>query len=92
MNRLREGHKFYFNYITMEYAFDRPSNIKKDHSLLSKEEIQVRTIWDHFLEELCTNSMMCFAVFGIFTFHHSNILLVILMRFLTSEFHKHNMW
>ncbi len=42
MNRTREGYKFYFNVNTMEYAWERPKDVTKDHSILTREEIQVR--------------------------------------------------
>ncbi len=42
MNRTREGYKFYFNANTMEYAWERPKDVKKDYSILTREEIQVR--------------------------------------------------
>ncbi len=41
MNRTREGYKFYFNANTMEYAWERPKDVKKDYSILTREEIQV---------------------------------------------------
>ncbi len=41
MNRTREGFKFYFNIHTMENSWDRPDGVRKDHSLLTREEIQV---------------------------------------------------
>ena len=41
MNRTKEGYKFYFNVNTMEYAWERPKDVTKDHSILTREEIQV---------------------------------------------------
>ena len=43
MNRTKEGYKFYFNVNTMEYAWERPKEVTKDHSILTRDEIQVRT-------------------------------------------------
>ncbi|KAK2148244.1 hypothetical protein LSH36_507g01001 [Paralvinella palmiformis] len=40
MNRVRDGSKFYFNVITKEYAFERLEQVKKDHSLVTRDEIQ----------------------------------------------------
>ena len=51
MNRTKEGYKFYFNVNTMEYAWERPKDVTKDHSILTREEIQVSII--NQFEELC---------------------------------------
>ncbi|CAH1797463.1 unnamed protein product [Owenia fusiformis] len=40
MNRIREGHKFYFNCHNMEYSWERRPDCTKDFSLLNKEDIQ----------------------------------------------------
>ena len=47
MNRVREGHKYFFNVHTMEYSWNRPDGVKKDHGLLTKEEIQVVSLSSH---------------------------------------------
>ena len=44
MNRTREGYKYYFNVHSMEASWERTEDMKKDHSLLTKEEIQVSCI------------------------------------------------
>ncbi|XP_013411467.1 ras GTPase-activating-like protein IQGAP1 [Lingula anatina] len=40
MNRLKDGSKFYFNTDTLQYAWERPEGVVKDHLLLTREEIQ----------------------------------------------------
>ena len=40
MNRLNDGFKFFFNINTLQYAFERSANMDKDHTLLTREEIQ----------------------------------------------------
>lgn len=40
MNRARDGTKFYFNVISKEYTLERSDRIKKDHSLVTRDEIQ----------------------------------------------------
>lgn len=40
MNRLKDGSKFYYNANSELYAWARPEDVVKDHSLLTKEEIQ----------------------------------------------------
>jgi len=42
MNRTKNGSKFFFNTQTMDYLWARTDDVIKDHSLLTKEEIQVR--------------------------------------------------
>ena len=42
MNRVRDGHKFYFNANKMEYSWEKTEVMKKDYSLLTRDEIQVR--------------------------------------------------
>ena len=42
MNRTREGYKFYYNIENEAWAWERPDGVRKDHSLLTREEIQVR--------------------------------------------------
>ena len=42
MNRVRDGHKFYFNANEMEYSWEKTEVMKKDYSLLTRDEIQVR--------------------------------------------------
>ena len=41
MNRTKDGFKFFFNSKTMEYTWSRTDDVIKDHSLLTKDEIQV---------------------------------------------------
>ena len=41
MNRTHEGYKYYFNVHSMEAGWERTEAMKKDHSLLTKDEIQV---------------------------------------------------
>ena len=41
MNRVRDGTKFYFNVITRDYSLERLDSIKKDYSLVTRDEIQV---------------------------------------------------
>jgi hypothetical protein len=43
MNRLKDGSKFYYNTNSEVYNWARPDDVVKDHSLLTKEEIQVNT-------------------------------------------------
>ena len=40
MNRLNDGFKFFFNVNTLQYAFERAYDMDKDHTLLTREEIQ----------------------------------------------------
>ncbi|XP_063433642.1 ras GTPase-activating-like protein IQGAP1 [Mytilus trossulus] len=40
MNRLKDGSKFYYNKHQDTFAWARPDDVVKDHSLLTKEEIQ----------------------------------------------------
>jgi len=40
MNRTKEGYKFYFNIVSEDWSWERPDGVKKDHSVLSREEIQ----------------------------------------------------
>ena len=40
MNRLKDGSKFYYNTNSEVYNWARPDDVVKDHSLLTKEEIQ----------------------------------------------------
>ena len=49
MNRTQDGHKFFFNTKSMDYTWSRTDDVIKDHSLLTKEEIQVGFILSHSL-------------------------------------------
>ena len=40
MNRTRDGYKFYFNVHSMEAGWEREDYMKKDHDLLTRDEIQ----------------------------------------------------
>ncbi|XP_064650547.1 ras GTPase-activating-like protein IQGAP1 isoform X2 [Lineus longissimus] len=40
MNRTKHGHKFYFNVVTLESGWEKPANVVKDHSLLTRDEVQ----------------------------------------------------
>ena len=41
MNRTRDGHKYFFNVHTLQFSWERAEGVKKDHALLTREEIQV---------------------------------------------------
>lgn len=41
MNRGSDGHKYYFNVNTMEAGWQRADYMKKDYSLLTRDDIQV---------------------------------------------------
>ena len=41
MNRTQEGYKFYYNVHTQQSAWEKPAGGQKDHSLLTRDEIQV---------------------------------------------------
>lgn len=40
MNRIRDGMRAFFNVHTMQLAWERPDSVRKDHSLLTREELQ----------------------------------------------------
>ena len=44
MNRIRDGHKFYFNAHQMAYSWEKMEEMKKDYSLLTRDEIQVKNV------------------------------------------------
>ena len=44
MNRIRDGHKFYFNAHQMAYSWEKIEDMKKDYSLLTRDEIQVKNL------------------------------------------------
>lgn len=65
MNRLKEGNKYYFNVHSMEFAWERHENMRKDYSLLTRDEIQVKflVILGIHLHKVCTIYMLIFQVF-----------------------------